>query len=198
MGLQTLWSQNYRNAAQLYSFIKKAVSNTIVEEDLHWEAVEDRSKRQLPTTIMLERIDVRKKRLETDSERLKEVPERLILERPCLQKPRQWVTRPMQNRELLVLKHFKHRHLSKLHLHSLHKMLIFCRIIVVQKILWESQALSLRHRHWCGILTEKSSFRKCLKTQNRLTEIASLVCWTSLFYCLINQSEFEVNKMGLL
>ena len=50
----------------------KAVSKTIVDEDLHWEAVEDRSKRQLTTTIMPERSDVRKKRLESDGEQLKE------------------------------------------------------------------------------------------------------------------------------
>ena len=37
---------------------------------------------------MLERIDVRKKRLETDGERLKEVLERLLLERPSLQEAR--------------------------------------------------------------------------------------------------------------
>ena len=61
-----------RNAAQLYSFIEKAVSNTIVEVDLHWEAVEGRSKRQLPTTITAERSDVRKKRLESDGKQLKE------------------------------------------------------------------------------------------------------------------------------
>ena len=33
---------------------------------------------------------------------------------------------------------------------------------------------------------------KCLTTRRRLTEIASLVYSTSLFYCLINQSEFAV------
>ena len=43
-----------------------------VEEDLHWEAVEDRRKRQLPTTITPERSHVRKKRLESDGEQLKE------------------------------------------------------------------------------------------------------------------------------
>ena len=68
---QTLCSQ-IRNTAQLYSFIEKAVSNTIVQEDLHWETVEDRSKRQLPTAIMPERSDVRKKRLKSDVEQLKE------------------------------------------------------------------------------------------------------------------------------
>ena len=61
-----------RNTAQLYSFIEKAASNTFVQEDLHWEAVEDRSKRQLPTTITPERSDVRKKRLESYGEQLKE------------------------------------------------------------------------------------------------------------------------------
>ena len=61
-----------RNAAQLYSFIEKAVSNTIVDEDLHQEAVEDRSKRQLSTAITPERSDVRTKRLESDGEQLKE------------------------------------------------------------------------------------------------------------------------------
>ena len=65
-------ARKIRNAAQLYSFIEKGVSNTVVEEDLHWEAVEDRSKRQLPTTITPERSDVRKKRLEFDGEQLKE------------------------------------------------------------------------------------------------------------------------------
>ena len=45
---------------------------TNVEEDLHREAVEDRSKRQLPATITPERSDIRKKRLESDGERLKE------------------------------------------------------------------------------------------------------------------------------
>ena len=86
-------------------------------------------------------------------------------------------------------------------------MPIFCWIIVVQKILLESQALSLGHRYryrfW--ILTEKSSFRNCLTTWGRLTEIASLVCWISLFFCLIatNQNlrtpaSAEVNKPGLL
>ena len=48
-------ARKIRNAAQLYSFIEKAASNTIVEEDFHWEAVEDRSKRQLPSTITPER-----------------------------------------------------------------------------------------------------------------------------------------------
>ena len=38
--------------------------------------------------------------------------------------------------------------------------------------------------------TEKSLFAKCLTTRRRLIEISSLVCWTSLFYCLINQSQF--------
>ena len=33
---------------------------------------------------------------------------------------------------------------------------------------------------------------KCLTTRSRLTEIASLVYSTSLFCCLINQSEFAV------
>ena len=33
---------------------------------------------------------------------------------------------------------------------------------------------------------------KCLTTRRRLTEIASLVYLTSLFYCLINQSEFAI------
>ena len=70
-GLQTLWSQII-TAAELYSFIEKAVSNTIVEEDLDWEAVEDRSKRQLPTTITPQRSDVKKERLESDGEQLKE------------------------------------------------------------------------------------------------------------------------------
>ena len=62
----------------------------------------------------------------------------------------------------------------------------------VQKILRESQALSWRHWHWFWNLTEKSSFGKCLTTRRRLTEIASLVYLTSLFYCLINQSEFAI------
>ena len=79
-----------RNTAELHSFIEKGVSNTNVEEDLHCEAVEDRSKRQLPTTISPERSDIRKKRLESDGEQLKEkVLERLILERACLDKVRQ-------------------------------------------------------------------------------------------------------------
>ena len=65
-------ARKIRNTAQLYSFIEKAVSNTIVQEDLHWETVEDRSKRQLPTAIMPERSDVRKKRLKSDVEQLKE------------------------------------------------------------------------------------------------------------------------------
>ena len=69
-------------------------------------------------------------------------------------------------------------------------MLMFCWIIVGKKILCKNQALCLRHRQWFWILTEKSSFRKWLITWCRLTEIASLVCWTSLFYRLINQSEF--------
>ena len=61
-----------RNATKLYCFIEKAVSNSNVEEDLHWEAVEDRSKRQLPTIITSERSDVRKKCLESDGGQLKE------------------------------------------------------------------------------------------------------------------------------
>ena len=65
-------ARKIRNAAQLYSFIEKAVSNTIVDEDLHQEAVEDRSKRQLSTAITPERSDVRTKRLESDGEQLKE------------------------------------------------------------------------------------------------------------------------------
>ena len=56
-----------RNAAELYSSIEKAVSNTNVEEDLHQEAMEDR---HLPTTITPERSDIRKKRLESDGEQL--------------------------------------------------------------------------------------------------------------------------------
>ena len=67
-----------RNAAQLYSFIEKAVSNTIVDEDLHREAVEDRSKRQLSTAITPERSDVRKKRLDSDGEQLKEKSPRKV------------------------------------------------------------------------------------------------------------------------
>ena len=62
----------------MYSFIEKAVSNTIVQEDLYWEAVEDWSKRQLPTTITPERSDVRKKRLESDVEQLKEESPRKV------------------------------------------------------------------------------------------------------------------------
>ena len=58
-----------RNGAELYSFIEKAVSNTNVEEDLHYEAMEDR---QLLTTIKPERSDIRKKRLESDGEQLEE------------------------------------------------------------------------------------------------------------------------------
>ena len=70
-------------------------------------------------------------------------------------------------------------------------MPIFCWIILIQKILRESQEwLSLRHQYWFWILMETSSFGKWLTTRRRLTEIASLVSWTSLFYCLINQSEF--------
>ena len=105
-------ARKLRNGAQLYSFIEKAVTNTIIEEDLHREAVEDRSKRQLPTIITPEISDLRKKRLASDGEQLKD-PERLILERPCLQKARHWVSRRTLNRELLVLKHFIHRRLSK-------------------------------------------------------------------------------------
>ena len=52
--------------------MENAVSNTIVEEDLLWEAVEDQSKTQLSTTISPERSDVRKKPLESDGEQLKE------------------------------------------------------------------------------------------------------------------------------
>ena len=37
-----------------------------------------------------------------------------------------------------------------------------------------------------------NGFGKCLTTRRRLGEIASLVYSTSLFYCLINQSEFAV------
>ena len=50
-------ARKIRNAAQLYSFIVRAVSNTIV-------------KRQLPTTIPPQRSDVRKKRLESNGEQL--------------------------------------------------------------------------------------------------------------------------------
>ena len=91
---------------------------------LHREAVEDRSKRQLPTTITPEGSDVRKKRLESDSEQPEEKsPERIILKRPCFQKAQQCAIRGTQNRKLIET-------LTQTpHLHSLDKMPIFCLII---------------------------------------------------------------------
>ena len=89
-----------RNAAELYSFIEKAVSNTNVEDDLHWEAVEDRSKRQPPTTITPERSDVRKKCLKSYCEQLKEKrPRKVNSRKTLLQKARQRVNCHMQNQE---------------------------------------------------------------------------------------------------
>ena len=76
--------------------------------------MEDRSKRQLPTTITPEGSDVRKKRLESDGEQLKEKrPGKVNSRKTLFAKSSTGVTRPTQNRELLVLKHFINRRLSK-------------------------------------------------------------------------------------
>ena len=117
-----------RNAAQLYSFIEKAVSNTIVDEDLHREAVEDRSKRQLSTAITPERSDVRTKRLESDGEQLKEKsPGKDNSIKNLFSESSTCAIRRTQNRKLIET-------LTKTpHLHSLDKIPIFCPIIVSNK-----------------------------------------------------------------
>ena len=76
--------------------------------------MEYRNKRQLPTTITTERGDVRKKHLESDSEQLKEespgkVNARKTLFAECLTVS----DLTDADQELLVLKHFIHRCLSK-------------------------------------------------------------------------------------
>ena len=103
-----------RNVAELYSFIQKAVSNTNVKEDVHWEAVEYRNKRQLPTAITPERSDVGKKRLESDGEQLTKGSPGKDNSRKTLF-AESWTVSDLRDAdwELLVLKHFIHRCLSK-------------------------------------------------------------------------------------
>ena len=76
--------------------------------------MEDRSKRQLPLTITPERSDIRKKRLESDGERLKEKSPGKVYSRKTLFRESSTVSDSSdQNRELLVLKHVIHRRLGK-------------------------------------------------------------------------------------
>ena len=68
------------NAAELYTFIEKAVSAK-PEEDLNWEAdYEDRAKRALPTTVTPERGHAKKLFAQNRSPPL----ERLVLARKAL------------------------------------------------------------------------------------------------------------------
>ena len=103
----------------------------------------------------------------------------------------QWVTRRTQNRELLVL-----------------KLTFYTQTPEQVTLTLVRQEANILLNYWnieditgkpstqlkAPVLilnpTEKSSFAKCLTTPRRLIESSSLVCWTSLFYCLINQSEF--------
>ena len=79
--------------------------------------MEGRNKRQLPNTITPERSDVRKKRLESDGEQLKEKSLAKVNCRKTLIAESSTMSdlsdAECQNPELLVLKHFIHRRLSK-------------------------------------------------------------------------------------
>ena len=76
--------------------------------------MEYRNKRQLPTTITPERSDVGKKRLESDSEQLtKESPGKVNSRKTLFAESRTVSDLRNADRELLVLKHFIHRCLSK-------------------------------------------------------------------------------------
>ena len=182
-----------RNAAQLYSFIERAVSNTIVEEDLHWEAVEDRSKRELLTTITPERSDVRKKRLKSDGEQMKEKSPGKFNSKKTLFAESSTVS-DSSNAEsgIASIETFYTQTPEQVTLtlagQDADILLNYCSIENITGN--PSTPISLRQRHWFWILTGKSAFGKCLTTRRTLTEIASLVCWTTLSYCLINQSEF--------
>ena len=76
--------------------------------------MEDRSKRQLPTTITPERSDVRKKRLESDGEQLKEKSPGKVNSRKIFFAESSTVSDSLDaESELLVLKHIIDRRLSK-------------------------------------------------------------------------------------
>ena len=52
--------------AELHNFIEQASCSTRVDEDLNCKDLEDRCKRQLPTTIMPERSNTKKQLIGTD------------------------------------------------------------------------------------------------------------------------------------
>ena len=104
----------------------------------------------------------------------------------------QWVTRRTQNRELLVLKLTFYTQTPEQVTLTLvgqeaNILLNFCNI----EDITGKPSTQLKAPVLILNPTEKSPFAKCLTTRRRLIESSSLVCWTSLFYCLINQSEFE-------
>ena len=55
-----------RNGAELHNFIEQALCSTRVDEDLNCKDLEDRCKRQLPTTITPERSNTKKQLIGTD------------------------------------------------------------------------------------------------------------------------------------
>ena len=100
-----------RNAAELYNFIEQAVCSTRVNEDLNCKDLEDRCKRQLPTTIMPERSNTKKQLIRTDDKRNQKSTGKVNSKKALFSDANQW--RNHQNRCFTI--HFKvldaHKHL---------------------------------------------------------------------------------------
>ena len=168
-----------RNAAQLYSFIEKAVSSTIFEEDLHWEAVEDRRKRQLP-----------KKRCKKETSRIW-----------------RWTGGKVNSRKALFAESSKVGDSSDIESGSASIETFYTQTPEQVTLTLAGQDADIL-LNYCSIedITGNPStqfkapalilnpdgeviVRKMFDNTTQ-AEIASLACWTSLFYFLINQSEF--------
>ena len=106
--------------------------------------MEDRSKRQLPTTITPERSDVRKKRLESDGEQLKEKSPGKVNSRKIFFAESSTVSDSSNPKSGIAgTETFYTQTLEQATLTLAGQGPIFCRIIVVWKILRDGQALIL-------------------------------------------------------
>ena len=155
--------------------------------------MEDRSKRQLPTTITPQRSDVKKERLESDGEQLKEKRPAKVNSRKTLFAKSSTVSDSSDAESGIAgIETFYTQTPEQVTLtlagQDTDILLNYCSIEdIMGKPSTQLKAPTL-------ILNPNGQVivRKCLTTRRRLTEIASLVYSTSLFYRLINQSEFAV------
>ena len=139
--------------------------------------MEDRSKRQLPTTITPERSNVRKKRLEPDGEQLKEKSPGKVNSGKTLFRESSTVSDSSDAESGIAgietfYKQTPEQVTLTLSGQDADIFVIYCNMENIKG----KPSTQLKAPVLILILTERSSFGKCLTTRRRLTEIASLVC----------------------